>query len=82
MVIIKKPFNIIIFVLVFLAAAALVNGADAGINEETIYAMKRLNQYGRSIEEMKLLVNNLQEAVNSEKETVADYRLREYYEIL
>jgi len=41
-VIIKKSFNIIIFILVFLTAAALVNGADAGINEDSIYDLKKL----------------------------------------
>lgn len=80
MVIIKSTFNIIIFILVFLTAAALVNGADAGINEESIYALKKLSQYGRSIEEMELLIHTMQEAVESEKETRAGYEARAYYD--
>lgn len=80
MVIIKNSFNIIIFLLVFLAAAALVNGADAGINEESIYGLKKLNQYTRSIEEMELLIDTMQEAVKSEKEIIASYEAREYFD--
>ncbi|HCS10870.1 MAG TPA: hypothetical protein DIV40_05370, partial [Clostridiales bacterium] len=71
---IKKSLNIIIFVLVFLAAAAIVNGADAGIDEYTIYTIKNANKYEHSIEEMKLLVNNMQNAVDSEKKAIADYK--------
>ncbi|MFA7549424.1 MAG: hypothetical protein WCZ68_01650, partial [Sedimentibacter sp.] len=67
MSIIKRSINIIIFVLVFLAAAAIVNGADAGIHEDTIYTIKYLSKYAHSIEEMKLLVDNMQNAVDSEK---------------
>jgi uncharacterized protein YlxW (UPF0749 family) len=75
---IKKSLNIIIFVLVFLAAAAIVNGADAGIDEYTIYTIKNANKYEHSIEEMKLLVNNMQNAVDSEKKAIADYKASKY----
>ncbi|MDD4088985.1 MAG: DUF881 domain-containing protein [Tissierellia bacterium] len=76
---IKKSLNnIIIFVLVFLAAAAIVNGADAGIDEYTIYTIKNLNKYEHSIKEMKLLVNNMQNAVDSEKKAIADYKASKY----
>lgn len=67
MVIIKKSFNIIIFLLIFLTTAAVVNGADAGVNEDTVYVIKNLNKYDRNIKEMKLIVNNMQNAVNDEK---------------
>jgi YidC/Oxa1 family membrane protein insertase len=56
---IKKSLNLIIFVLVFLTAAAIVNGADAGIDENTIYTIKDLNKYAHNVKEMKLLVNNM-----------------------
>jgi len=65
-------------VLVFLAAAAIVNGADAGIDEYTIYTIKNANKYEHSIEEMKLLVNNMQNAVDSEKKAIADYKASKY----
>jgi uncharacterized protein YlxW (UPF0749 family) len=78
--IIKRSINIIIFVLVFLAAAAIVNGADAGIHEDTIYTIKYLSKYAHSIEEMKLLVNNMQNAVYSEKKAIADYESRKYFD--
>lgn len=80
MSIIKRSINIIIFVLVFLAAAAIVNGADAGIHEDTIYTIKYLSKYAHSIEEMKLLVNNMQNAVDSEKKAIADYEARKYFD--
>ncbi len=64
--------------LVFLAAAAIVNGADAGIDEYTIYTIKNANKYEHSIEEMKLLVNNMQNAVDSEKKAIADYKASKY----
>lgn len=68
MIIIKnKVLNIIIFILVFLSTAAVVRGADAGIDENTIYLMKNLNKYEQSIGEMRLLVNNMQNAVDKEK---------------
>jgi uncharacterized protein YlxW (UPF0749 family) len=76
--IIKKPINIIIFVLVFLVTAALVNGADARIDENTIYMIKSINKYSRSIEEMKLLVNNMQNAVDTEKNSMAEYETKKY----
>jgi len=79
-VIIKKSFNIIIFILVFLTAAALVNGADAGINEDSIYDLKKLKQYERSKNEMELLVENMRKAVNSEKDKIAYYEKREYFD--
>ncbi len=73
MIIIKKSFNIIIFLLIFLTTAAIVNGADAGVNEDTIYTIKNLNKYEQNINEMKLLVNNMQNAVNDEKHTYDVY---------
>jgi uncharacterized protein YlxW (UPF0749 family) len=76
--IIKRSFNIIAFVLVFLVTASIVNGADAGIDENTIYTIKNLNKYSRSIEEMKLLVDNMQNAVDNERKTIAEYEAKKY----
>ena len=68
MIIIKnKIVNIIIFILVFLSTTAIISGADAGIDENTIYSMKNLHKYDRSIREMTLLVSNMQNAVDEEK---------------
>lgn len=83
MIIIKKSFNIIIFLLIFLITAAIVNGVDAGINEDTIYTIKNLNRYEQNIEEMKLIVSNMQNAVNDEKRTYDNYVARHYlYDII
>lgn len=78
MIIIKKSFNIIIFVLVFLTTAAIVNGADADINEDAIYTIKNLNKYKQNVKEMKLLVNNMQNAVDNEKQIYDDYKTRQF----
>lgn len=80
MIIIKKTFNILLFVLVFLVTAAIVNGADAGVDENTIYSFKSLTKYAQSVDEMKLLVNNMQNSVDNEKKAIADYESREYYD--
>lgn len=78
MIIIKKSLNILILVLVFLATAGIVNGAYVGIDEEAVYKIKNLNRYAQNVEEMKLLVNNMQNAVNDEKQTRDDYQTRKY----
>ncbi len=73
MIIIKKSFNIIIFLLIFLTTAAIVSGADAGVNENTIYTVKDLNRHVQNIHEMQLIVHNMQNAVNNEKQIYNDY---------
>lgn len=80
MIIIKKLFNIIIFILIFFVTAAIVNGADAGVNEDTIYTIKNLNKYERNIKEMQLIVNNMQNAVNDEKYTYDGYQEKMFLE--
>ena len=74
MIIIKnKIVNIIIFILVFLSTTAVIIGADAGIDENTMYSMKNLNKYDRSIREMRLLVSNMQDAVDEEQKNFDNY---------
>lgn len=76
--IIKKSFNLIAFLLVFLVTASVVNGADAGIDENTIYEIKNLSKYTRSIEEMKLLIQSMQNAVDKGKKSLAEYESKKY----
>lgn len=76
--IIKKSFNLIAFLLVFLVTASVVNGADAGIDENTIYEIKNISKYTRSIEEMKLLIQSMQNAVDKEKKSLAEYESKKY----
>lgn len=64
--------------LVFLTTAAIINGADAEIDEDTIYTIKSLNKYEQNIEEMKFIVNNMQNAVDNEKKLYDDYESRKY----
>ena len=79
MIIIKnKIVNIIIFILVFLSTTAIISGADAGIDENTIYSMKNLHKYDRSIREMTLLVSNMQNAVDEEKKNFDNYENNEF----
>ncbi|HHZ02336.1 MAG TPA: DUF881 domain-containing protein [Tissierellia bacterium] len=73
MVVIKKILNIIIFLMVFLTVAATVKGAGAGIDENTIYSIKDIYRYEQNIKEMKLLVENMERAVDSEEIQVKDY---------
>jgi uncharacterized protein YlxW (UPF0749 family) len=60
--------------LIFLVTAAIVNGADAGVNEDTIYTIKDLNKYQQNIKEMQIIVNNMQNSVNNEKSTYDGYK--------
>jgi uncharacterized protein YlxW (UPF0749 family) len=76
--IIKRSINIIAFLLFFLVTASVVNGADAGIDENTIYDIKSLSKYSRSIGEMKLLIKSMQNAVDNEKKSLADYEAKKY----
>ena len=79
MIIIKnKILNIIIFILVFLSTAAVLSGADAGIDENTIYSMKNLSKYERSIGEMRLLVSNMKNAVDKEEKNFDNSENNEY----
>ncbi|WP_019229493.1 DUF881 domain-containing protein [Sedimentibacter sp. B4] len=64
--------NIIIFILVFTVSAAIVNGADAGVDENTIYALKNLNNYEKNVKDMREVVKNLQDEVLYEKSQAKD----------
>jgi uncharacterized protein YlxW (UPF0749 family) len=74
----NKILNIIIFILVFLSTAAVLSGADAGIDENTIYSMKNLSKYERSIGEMRLLVSNMKNAVDKEEKNFDNSENNEY----
>lgn len=64
--------------MVFLSTAALVKGPDAGIDEDTIYAYKNLYRYQQNVREMRLLVDNMQNAVNEEIRLKNEYESRHY----
>lgn len=65
--------NIFIFILVFAASALIVNGAEANIDENTIYVIKNLNEYEKSIEDMRNVVEELRAQVESEKNFIDGY---------
>lgn len=68
-----NAINIFIFVLVFIASTLIVNGADANIDENTIYVIKNLNEYEKSIEDMRNVVEQLRAQVESEKNFLDSY---------
>lgn len=75
-----KPLNILIFVLVFIVSAAVVNGADAGIDENTIYLLKNLNKYEKNIEDMHIAVNNLKTQVDNEEKIISSYKNDNFFD--
>lgn len=68
-----NAINIFIFILVFAASALIVNGAEANIDENTIYVIKNLNEYEKSIEDMRNVVEELRVQVESEKNFIDGY---------
>ena len=62
-----NAINIFIFILVFVASALIVNGAEANIDENTIYVIKNLNEYEQNIEDMGNVIEQLRAQVESEK---------------
>lgn len=68
-----KTVNIFMFVLVFIVSAAIVNGADAGVDENTMYVVKNINKYENNIRDMHSIVDNIRIEVNKEKDTIRDY---------
>lgn len=75
---IKNAVNILIFILVFTASALIVNGADANIDENTIYVIKNLNEYENTIKDMRNTVEELKAQVNSEKNLLDNYENKNY----
>lgn len=73
-----KTINIFIAVLGFIAAAFIVNGVDANIDENTIYVVKNLDHYEKNIEDMRNVVENLRAEVNNEKKYIDSYENNSY----
>jgi len=75
-----KTLNILIFILVFIVSAAVVNGVDASIDENSIYLLKNLNNYEDNIEDMRNMVDNLKtEVVNKEKQ-ISDFKDDDFFD--
>jgi uncharacterized protein YlxW (UPF0749 family) len=69
----RNVINIIIFVLVFVASALIVNGTEANISENTIYIVKNLSEYEKNIEDMRNVVEGLRAQVDSEKKFLTEH---------
>lgn len=54
------------FLIAFIAAAGAVKGADAGVDEKSIYDLKELYKYESNVNEVKLIVENLRLEVQNE----------------
>lgn len=68
-----KPLNILIFVLIFIVSAAIANGVDASINENSIYLLKNLNKYEKNIEDMRNVVDDLKTEVVNKEQQISNY---------
>ena len=75
-----KSLNILIFVLVFIVSASVVNGADAGIDENTIYLLKNLNKYEKNIDDLRIVVDNLKTEANNEEKKISDYENENFFD--
>jgi len=66
--------------LVFIVSAAVVNGVDASIDENSIYLLKNLNKYEENIEDVRNVVDKLKtEVVNKEKQ-ISDYENDDFFD--
>ncbi len=70
----RKIVNIFIAVLAFIASAAIVNGVDASVDENTVYVIKNLNEYEKSIESMHDVIDALRSEVAKEKKYIDDHK--------
>lgn len=66
------------FLLVFVASFTVINGVDAKINENTIYVIKNLNKYEKTIDNMKLVVENLNKELVEQKKHLDYYENNQY----
>lgn len=73
-----KTINIFIAVLGFIAAAFIVNGVDANIDEDTIYVVKNLNHYEKNIEDMRNVVEDLRVEIENKKKFIDGYENSSY----
>ena len=66
--------------MVFIVAAAVVNGVDASIDENSIYLLKNLNKYEENIEDMRNVVDNLKTDVVNEEKQISDYKNDDFFD--
>ncbi|MGB4439776.1 MAG: DUF881 domain-containing protein [Sedimentibacter sp.] len=72
--------NILIFVLVFIVSAAVINGVDASIDENSIYLLKNLNKYEENIEDMRNVVDSLKTEVMNEEKRISYYEDDDFFD--
>lgn len=66
------------FLLVFIASCLVVNGVDAKVDENTIYVIKNLDKYEKTIYDMKMVVDNLKKETVEQKKYINDYENNQY----
>lgn len=75
-----KPFNILIFILVIFVSAVVVHGADAGVDENTIYLLKKINDFEISVNNERFNVENLKSEIEIEKGKIAYVDEKGYFD--
>lgn len=70
--------NILLFLLVLIASFTVVNGVDLKIDENTIYVIKDLNKYEKTIEDMKIVVENIKKETAEQKKHINEYENNQY----
>lgn len=80
MVIKNKSFNILIFILFFIASFGVSNGVDAKVDENTIYALKELYKEEQDLNDMHHLVNKLKSEIEHESSILKNLKGKNYIE--
>lgn len=73
-----KIVNIMIFILVSLSTAIIINGSKANIDINTIYVVKNLNKYEKTIMDMKEVVEELKSEVEIERNLIDSYENNQF----
>jgi uncharacterized protein YlxW (UPF0749 family) len=75
-----KPFNLLIFILFFIATFGVVSGVDAKVDENTIYALKELYKNEQNLSDMNLIVEKLKAEIKYESSKLENLKDKSYLE--
>lgn len=75
-----KLFNIFLLTLAFFSAFGVVHGVGAEVDEDSIYILKNINIYKKSVEDMRFIVNSLKEDIEAENKKNQIIDDKGYYE--
>lgn len=63
-----KPFNILIMILTLITAAAVVQGTDAKVDEDSVYLLEEIAKYEENVKATRELVEKLKADAKKEKD--------------